>query len=339
MSGSVTVPGDGGPAATGPFGTGDVLNLASQIEALLSTVQGAGNLGTRSFSGTSGPIPVPVTAPVALLNLDGNGGLIATIPDGYGYVVDNNLSSDTLTGSAVTNTVLLTSSLGGSYSVSGNSTVAASAGNNVIVATGTYLISTGTGNNTISAAGSGTIADDTGANVIFASGPTNMISSIGQDTVVGGVGSATVNSSGSRSVIFGSGTGNGLLFTAVSGSNTTVATFDSDASITVSGSQDLVYGSQALSNLIVSGPNDTLVGGTGAETVTSSSNTLMFGGTGSINFVGGTGSATIVGADSGTEQVTVGSGWPAVFGGHREYFDSYWWCWNNNGIWRHKQHR
>ena len=155
MSGSVTVPGDGGPAATVPFGTGDVLNLASQIEALLSTVQGAGNLGTRSFSGTSGPIPVPVTAPVALLNLDGNGGLIATIPDGYGYVVDNNLSSDTLTGSAVTNTVLLTSSLGGSYSVSGNSTVAASAGNNVIVATGTYLISTGTGNNTISAAGSG----------------------------------------------------------------------------------------------------------------------------------------------------------------------------------------
>jgi Ca2+-binding RTX toxin-like protein len=87
-----------------------------------------------------------------------------------------------------------------------------------------------------------------------------------------------------------------------------VSTFDSDATVTVAGSQDLVVGAQALSNLIVTGSSDTVVGGSGAETINALSNTLLFGGTGPISFAGGVGASTIIGASGGTEQVTNGAG-------------------------------
>jgi Ca2+-binding RTX toxin-like protein len=305
-SSSVTLPGSGGLPVTIAMGTGDVQQLAAQIGALLSTIQGAGNLVVTDGTVDSVPVsPIVVPPTVNELVLSGSGPASATIPSGYPYVIDQSSGPSTITGA---NLALITGTVGGTYNVTGQSTVVVMGGNNLVTANGQYLISTSVGNNTISASGTGTIADDAGANVIFASGASNLVSSIGTDTVVAGVGITTVNASGSLTEIFGSSDGNALLFASVSGSQATVAAFNSDSSINVAGDQDVVFGSAALSNIFVSGTNATLVGGSGAETVSTSSNTVMFGGTGSISFVGGAGTATIVGASGGTEQVSVGAG-------------------------------
>lgn len=307
-SSSVTIPGTNpSTPVTVSLGTGDVLHLAAQIGALLSSINGAGGISnTQVSAGNAIPAAPAVTSPtVTELMISGSAIGSTTIPSGYNYVVDANTSPNTITG---TNIALITGTVGGTFNVSGQSTVAVQGSNGLVQATGLYLISTAPGSDTISAMGSGTVAGDTGSNVMFVSGGSNLVSSIGQDTVVSGVGITTVNSSGSQSLIFGSDQTNALLFAAISGSQTTVSTFAGDASVTVSGTQDLAVGGSALSNILVTGPSATLIGGTGAETVNSASNTVLFGGTGPINFVSGAGTSTIVGTSGGNESVAVGTG-------------------------------
>ncbi|WP_428489814.1 beta strand repeat-containing protein [Rhodopila sp.] len=307
MSGSstVTIPGTNGTPITVSYGTGDVLHLAAQIGALLSTLQGSGNLQvTNGTMPSLPPAPAPTT-PGAQNELIFNGNADnATVPSGYSYAIDLANAPSTL---SAANTALITSTVAGTINITGQSTVAVENGNNLVNANGNYLISTAPGNDTISASGTGTIATDIGANVIFATG-VNSISSIGQDTVVAGLGLTTVNSAGSMSLVMGNAGAGDLLTVSLSGAQSTVSTWDSDATVTVAGGQDMVVGAQALSNLIVTGSSDTLVGGSGAETINALSNPLLFGGTGPVSFVGGAGASTIMGASGGIEQVTVGAG-------------------------------
>lgn len=307
MSGStsVTVPGATG-LVTVALGTGDVLHLASTIGALLSTIQGAGHLALTTASLSSIPPAPGVSSPtVTDLNITGavSGGS-ATVPSGYSYVVDVNTLPSTLTASGG---VLITGTAGGSFYVSGVDTVAATGGNNYIQDSGTYLISTGNGNETVNASGYGTVATDLGNSAIFLSGY-NTALSIGQDTVVTGVGQSTVYSSGSNSDIVGGTAPGGLLYVSLTGAGSTVSTFDSDTSVTVAGSGDIVGGGIAASNFVVTGTADTIIGGSGPETVSATSSPVIFDGTGPLSFIGGAGTATIVGTPGGTEAITVGAG-------------------------------
>ena len=197
---SVTVPGTGANPVTVALGTGDVLHLATQIGALLSTIPGSlGAQGDLTVTGgTYGspidPAPVLPRTTVSELILAGDGTTgAATIPAGYNYVIDQNSSSvagsSTISGS---NLALITGTVGGTFQVTGQSTVAAEGGNNLITAAGQYLISTAPGNNTIAASGAGTVASSTGHNLIAVSG-VNVVDSFGQDIIVAEAGLTTVN--------------------------------------------------------------------------------------------------------------------------------------------------
>src|ERR1700733_819757 len=99
---AVTVPGaPGTPNITVSPGTGDDLQVAAQIGALLSNLQAAGDLTVTSVTG--GAIPPAPTTPGAheLIINDTTPGAAITIPAGYDYVVDIGAQGDTLTGSYV----------------------------------------------------------------------------------------------------------------------------------------------------------------------------------------------------------------------------------------------
>jgi Ca2+-binding RTX toxin-like protein len=317
-SSSVTVPGASGVPVTVALGTGDILHLASQIGSLLTTVQGAGNLSI-SQGAFGSPLPAaPATSSPTVTDLIISGATsgAATIPAGYSYVVDVNSTSSTLTGS---NVALIAGTAGGSFNVSGQSTVAVEGGNNQIMANGQYLISTAPGNDTISASGIGTVATDTGANLISVSG-INLVESIGQDTIVAGAGLTTVDAGGSNSFVAGSSSGVALLSVSVTGSNVTVSAATSNTSVTTAGSNALVFGGQTGAgtlSVLDMGTNDSISGVSSPTTVTAGSGStglFVFGGSGSLTFVGGSSAATILGGSSsnsivgGTGGVLVGAG-------------------------------
>ena len=296
MSGSVTVPGNnaGVPVTVAP-GTGDVLQLATQISALLETIAGAGKL--RVNTGTLGSLPAaPFTfnGTVAELLITGNAAGSATIPTGYSYAVDINTVPNTVSGA---NLALITGTAGGSFNVSGISTVAATAGDNLITASDLYVVATGTGNDTISATGIGTVAGGAGANLISTSGVSNIYSN-GQDTVVLGSGLATVNSAGSNSLIFGSGTEAGLLNVVDNGANDTVIAMNSPTTVTAgAGSTGLFAFGGTSPFTFVGGPNAaTVLSGTSANYLAGGTGGLLVGAIGNVEVSGqAPGGATIFG--------------------------------------------
>jgi len=199
MANSVTVPGVSGPIVLSS-GTGDTLNLARLIGAALNSLGGS-LLVTEVSTGSS--ISSPTVTPgrtneVLLTTNDIN----ASIPDGYQFVVVTG-GGNTLTGA---NVEILGGTIGGTYSVVGNSTIAATGGNNLLVANSTaggqFAISTGPGNNTILGYGTGLVADGAGSNLIFVAGNTTVLAA-GQDIVVAGAGTTSLVATGSNSLIFG----------------------------------------------------------------------------------------------------------------------------------------
>ncbi|MGD0103849.1 MAG: hypothetical protein ABSC06_07405 [Rhodopila sp.] len=295
---------------------GDVLGLAAQINALLEADLAGSPPTLAASDGTFSGIPAApfVSQPtVAGLALNGSGGS-AAIPAGYSYVVVNATGANTVTGS---NLALNTGTTGGAFYVTGQSTVAAEGGDNLIADSGLYLISTAPGNDTISASGFGTVATDLGANLIGVSGY-NMVMSFGQDTIVAGAGLTTVDSSGSQSFVAGSSAGQTFLAVSVSGSQTTVSAATSDTTVTLAGSNDWVFGGQTgdgTLSVLDMGSNDSVAGMSTPTTVTAggdSNGLYVFGGAGNLSFEGYNPSAgTWV---TGAATVLSGTGMNDIFG-------------------------
>jgi Ca2+-binding RTX toxin-like protein len=306
-SSSVTVPGTSpGVPVTVALGTGDVLHLAQQIGALLSTLQGSSALDAQS--GTIGSLPSPTAGggTKTELMITGNVSGSATIPAGWNYVVDNSTVPTTVSGA---NLALITGTAGGSFNVSGQSTVAVEGGNNSVSASGLYMISTASGNNTVSATGIGTVATDIGSNLIGVSG-INDVLSVGHDTVLAGVGLTTVNSAGSNSLIFGNANGQGLLTVTDTGSNDTVAGMGSATTVTAgAGSHGLfVFGSSGSLTFVGGSTAATVLGSSIGSSVVGGSGGVLFGSEGHDTVSGkAPGGATIFGT-SGHDVTYLGAG-------------------------------
>jgi hypothetical protein len=319
MASSVTVPGVSGTIVLSS-GTGDTLNIAQMIGAALATLSGGGNLAVTPVSSPGGLSTSPPTTPGTTNELLLTGSSInGSIPSGYQVVVVTG-GGNTLTGSGVE---ILGGSIGGTYSVVGNSTIAATGGDNLLVANSTaggqFTISTGPGNNTVVASGTGQVADGPGSNVVFAAGNTT-VQAAGQDTVVAGAGTTSLVASGSNSLIFGDFAAGGTLVGAVSGNTSTISAANSNASLTVSGTHQLIFGSASgpgQLNVLDKGTGDTISGLNSATTVTAgtgSTGLLVFGGSGGLDFVGGAAAATVLTA-AGPNSVTAGSGGILMAGG------------------------
>jgi Ca2+-binding RTX toxin-like protein len=212
------------------------------------------------------------------LVLAGPGGFAMTVPGTYNYVIENDAAADTLTAS---NAAIVTNTVGGTYFLSGNSTVAATGGNATVNATGTYDLSFGTGNNQILASGSGIIATGvSGASTVLASsfsGPGNVINLNGVgDVVSAAFGSNTVNAAGTSATIGG---GLGALSVSVVGTS----------------SGDVVLGGTGPLTFVGGQFGATVFGGSGGSTVTSGTD-LVFNASGGSNSVLGTGASTIFGS-------------------------------------------
>jgi Ca2+-binding RTX toxin-like protein len=308
---AVTVPGTNGLITVSP-GTGDVLQLASQIGALLATIQGANQLNAVTESSGSNTLqPAPTVSGTNELVLSDNPNAVnVTVPGGYQYVVDVDGNTggfaDTVSG---TNIALVTGTLGGAWNVMGTSTLAATGGDNTVSASGNYVLSFGDGNNQVVAGGSGMIALGNGTSTVLSTGGNNLITDIGSSTndmIVVGSGMTSIMAAGSGVQVLGAG---GHINASLMGANATISAGSSPTDATISGTGAVIFGGSAGSDYQVTGTNATIAGGSGPMTVNTSSNAVMFGGTGPINFVGGAGTPTLVGSStSGSEAVTVGAG-------------------------------
>lgn len=263
---SVTVPGTGSSPIDIPISGNYSLFIAQQIAAVLDNLPGLSVTGTAS-----GTIPPPPGPPPTQLVITGGGG--ANNTDGYNFVVNDNTSPNSIGGS---NVAILSGTVGGSFWVSGNSTVAAGGGDNLIVGAsgGTYSLATGDGNDSIYSSGGGTIGGGGGANLLWAGDPTDsqanyFISDGTNDTIVAGAGADTVAAYGSNDLIFG---GSGTL-------------------------------------LVGAAPNSTISSGTGAETIFGASGDIVFGNNSAgITFVGGAGGSTVFGSTGSTTTIYGGAG-------------------------------
>jgi hypothetical protein len=278
-----------------------------------------GSLAVTEYS--SLPISQPATIGAGTTNelLLSGSNLSSPIPSGYDVAVVTG-GGNTLTGS---NVAILSGTIGGTYSVVGNSTIAATGGNNLLVANSTsggqFFISTGPGNNTILASGVGLVADGADSNLIFTAGLTT-VQSAGHDTVVAGAGTTSLVASGSNSLIFGDFAVGGTLVGSVSGNNSTISAANSNASLTVTGTHQLIFGAaggRGQLNVLDKGTGDTISGLTSATKVTAgdgSTGLMVFGGTGGLDFVGGAAAATVLTA-AGPNTVMAGPSGLLMAGG------------------------
>jgi hypothetical protein len=116
---SVTVPGTGGSIITiTTNGTATHL-IAQQIANALAAA------GSRAVTTTGSGGPLPPTTPGATNELVITGGGGTNNVTGFPFVTNNNTSPNTISG---LNTAILSGTVGGSFWVDGNSTVAAGGG-------------------------------------------------------------------------------------------------------------------------------------------------------------------------------------------------------------------
>jgi hypothetical protein len=240
----------------------------------------------------------PAPSTTSELVLSGPGGMNTSVPGGYRYIVVNDATPDTLTAS---NAAIIANDVGGTFFVSGISTVAATGGNNTVNATGTYELSFGAGNNLVIAAGSGTIATGAGHSTVVAantSGPGNVIDSNGTGDLINAVfGNNTVNAAGSSDTITG-GVGN--------------------LTVSVTGSNDLVVaGGASLQEFVGVNTAATVIGGSGGSTIFGSSGSnVTFNGSGDLAYSASVGNVTLnAAAASGNVTATMSGGNATIIAG------------------------
>jgi hypothetical protein len=280
--------------------------VAAGAGANFVSVSGSGNYVISAGTGDTirqGSGPVSVLAVGTGSNISGSanaGDTLAVSLGGSGNTLYANLTQAAVTISGFTSPVGVTTT-GTNNIVEGG---AAPVGTLNVVDVSDFAIITGNADSVVSATVSGN-----STLVIGGSGTLNVSASGANDTVAAGSAASSVTLSGSTAFLFGNTTGVGTL-TAVDASNNSVITPRNEAStITLSGASSKVNAGSASLNLSITGSNDTVFAGTGAETIQTTTNPLVFapnGGT--LNFVGGAGVPTIIGATGGSEHVTVGSG-------------------------------
>jgi hypothetical protein len=246
------------------------------------------------------------------LVLNGAGGLGATVPNGYDVIVDNSFSPDTLTAS---NQAIIGNTVGGTWFVSGNSTVAATGGDHFIGATGVYEISFGgVASNSVVAGGTGKITTDQGTGSITITGSNDTIDTRGADVTI----TAAANASG-ISVIGDTSSGTGHITFVGGGQPATIVGGLGGATIQ-SGTGGVVFTAN-------SGTGNSVTGALGsASTLFGSANSsLEYDGAGNALYVGISGNTTLdaagasgnVGASAadGADSITTGGGADTLIAG------------------------
>ena len=307
MSGSstgITVPGTAaGSTIQVTIGKGDYLALAQQMaNALASLSLSPTGLNVATVTAGTASVNPNFTAKPGELGVVGAGGFLTTVSNTWNYVVNLTSSPDTIVSS---NNQVLSGDQGATLVETGTNTVVATGGNNVVLDTGNYVISTGLngGSDTILASGSGTVAAGAGANFVSVSGSNNVVISAGNsDTIRQGSGTASVLVVGSGSQVTGSSNPADTLTVSLGGSNNIVYTNQTQASVTISGFNDTF--------------NQTVYGG--LYPTTSGLNNIVEGGNspgGSLSVVDLSDYALISGNADSVVSATVSGNYTNVFGG------------------------
>ena len=211
MSGTVTVPGSNGSQITYTFPQGGGLTVAQQIANALAAA--GSNLVITAPTVTGGVIPAPSNPNVVNeLILTGPGPY--TVPAGY-IIVDNSTTPITISGGA--GDEILAGTVGGSFNMTGNATIAAAGGSNSISATGgtSKVIQVAGGTSTIT-------SSDSGGTIQTNTGSTDIINVSGSNDPVLSGGTDTISSSGTGNLIVGTSTGTGSMFVTETGTNDTI---------------------------------------------------------------------------------------------------------------------
>jgi hypothetical protein len=236
---------------------------------------------------------------------------------------------------------------------SGTDFVALAAGTGLIaLGTGVTTVDTGVGSTTviggfnnarIDVEGKSTITAGTGVTSVFTGAPINGEPDLASAVVYNisgaintidyegdGVNASTVFGGLSQNDVFNTGAGGGLFFAGSFGTNLLTAgtgsvTFTGGGSYSylqgsTTGSDSLVGGTATQAAILAEGPNDTIVGGSGSDTidvlsgsdtvnvgsgattVQVASGTSVNGGSGTLYFVGGTAASTVTGG-TGSETI------------------------------------
>ena len=289
---NVTVVGASGAIVTVPFTGSANYVLASQLAAIINGAAspsvvpgGSGNLNATNYPTV--PTGGGLTEEVVSVS-----GAVVPASSGTNFLTDIAAGAVTVAGSPFLNVIAGTGGLTFLGAASGNTSIAAGGGTNLIQLPNgsSYFVALGSGTDTVDANGTGTVdaSGGGGPNLIFTSqysNNQNVVFSAGTgDTIVAGAGATTIGESGSNATIF-LGTGPDLV--ALGGSGDTVS------GATVAGAQTVFGGA----NSVIFGNANTLtfVAGAGdADTISGGVKDTIFGSTGSnVSWEGGSTAATL----------------------------------------------
>lgn len=306
---AVTVPGVNGSAFsyTDVFDTSPSPTLAQDIATALAAYLNGGPLNIQSYTPGATSPAVSGDANELVINAASDNGSVFAAP-GYSFVTDGTGNGSFTVGGAQNfiggNGNLTVYDTVGAPSIGGGiDTITAGNGNDLfgLMSGSTYTVAAGNGNDTFYANGSGAIADGNGHNVIFvgSTSGTDLVWSHGTDTIMVGQGANTVATYGTDPLIFG-GSGNLEVFGNTAVNETVVGGSGPE---TIFGGQSGVDFLGSSNSLVIanSSASNTIVGTTGHEMVFggTSSHEVIFNNSSSLLFVSGTGdSATIVGGSS-----------------------------------------
>jgi Ca2+-binding RTX toxin-like protein len=291
--------------------TGTSLTLAQQLAATLNALaaKGGSALTVSSITGGGSPAAVPSGSTGELIIAGSVGGGVP-IPSSYSYVVNVDSSPVTI---GAANQSIISGTVGGTFYDSGNATVAAGAGNNQLLLSGTGYFGAvdGGGNDTIFASGSGTISGSNGANILSAgstSTSSNMVYSQGAgDFVAAQGGAVTVAASGTSTGILGSGANSLTVFNT--GTGTTISGGTANSTVVNSGSMVFIGASAGSTIYGSTGGTQTVFGGSGLLTYfTGASQGTVVGGTVAPTLIGGAGGSVVYTGNAVGATFLAGSG-------------------------------
>ena len=271
--GTTSVQTDTGPADTVPGGytvtSNDTVPAGTQLE--LITVPGSTTLSGSSFTaGTSGTSLQSAITPITLTT---SGGVVIGAGDQYVSVLDSNTGStaDTLIGGAYLEKLL---------SLAGNNKLVAGSGYNTLQG--------GSGSDSLYGGGLSVLNSGSGANLLTSSSLSG-----GHDILRGGTGADTLTAIAGNNVL-----------TAGTGANTLISGSGHDT-LRGGGNTYMQLGSGATRVVeSVASSHDTIIGGTGSDTVKFDLNlagvgTSLVGGLGGLRIVDESGANTIQGGIGG----------------------------------------